>query len=170
MTALKEENKNYEDLHTKGFFQFIIVPMSDNVKDMQKLSAKSDAPMADFEDKLKIGNLVRKYNPDEIVPRLMLCNQNGEILSMNELDKMLKYADDYHQKNPIDSKLREAAIKWDFVQISNLKTDKTGGLFGFENLRAKWNTLQNEFGNKKKGAEKNESANQLTPGKMQSSL
>ena len=76
--------------------------MSDNILQMQKLSAKSDAPMADFEDKLKIGNLVRKYNPDEIVPRLVLCNHIGEILSLNELDKMLKYADDYHEQNVID--------------------------------------------------------------------
>ena len=46
--SLKLENKNYEDLHTKYFFQFIIVPMSENEKEMQKLSAKSGAPMANF--------------------------------------------------------------------------------------------------------------------------
>ena len=48
LTSLKDENKNYEDLHTKYFFQFIIVPMSENEKEMEKLSAKSGAPMANF--------------------------------------------------------------------------------------------------------------------------
>jgi len=42
--------------------------------------------MVNIQEKLKIDNLVRRHNPDNIVPRLVLCSSNGEILCDNELD------------------------------------------------------------------------------------